>query len=117
MVAGFRERRRAHGANDDWPYHTRVDDLLVVSVGTGTSTRENLALTAEEMNILYNAANIPSALMSAALNEQDFLCRVFGQCVAGAPLDREIGDMIGSAGPFSNKVLPAVRAGVRRRAE
>jgi uncharacterized protein len=90
-------------------WKTGVDDLLVVSVGTGTSAREKLALTAEEMNIPYNATNIPSALMSAALNEQDFLCRVFGQCVAGAPLDREIGDMIGSTGPFSNKAFRFVR--------
>ena len=90
-------------------WKTGVDDMLVVSVGTGTSAGENLGLTAGEMNILYNATNIPSALMSAALNEQDFLCRVFGQCVAGAPLDREIGDMIDSTGPFSNKAFRFVR--------
>ncbi|WP_441267713.1 patatin-like phospholipase family protein [Bradyrhizobium sp. 215_C5_N1_1] len=90
-------------------WKTGVDEMLIVSVGTGTSAGENLSLTAEEMNILYNATNIPSALMSAALNEQDFLCRVFGQCVAGAPLDREIGDMIGSVGPFSNKAFRFVR--------
>ena len=29
------------------------------------------------MNLLFNATTIPSALMFAALNEQDFLCRVF----------------------------------------
>jgi patatin-like phospholipase/acyl hydrolase len=86
-----------------------IDNLLLVSVGTGTSAGENMSLTASEMNILYNAMNIPSALMSAALNEQDFLCRVFGQCVAGAPLDRELGDMIDSIGPFSNKAFRFVR--------
>jgi hypothetical protein len=32
------------------------------------------------MNLIYNASSIPSALMFAALNEQDFLCRVFGEC-------------------------------------
>ncbi len=90
-------------------WKTGVEDMLIVSVGTGTSAAENLSLTSEEMNLLYNATNIPSALMSAALNEQDFLCRVFGQCVAGAPLDREIGDMIDSTGPFSNKLFRFVR--------
>ncbi len=30
------------------------------------------------MTLLYNASSIPAALMSAALHEQDFLCRVFG---------------------------------------
>ena len=27
--------------------------------------------------------------MFAALNEQDLLCRVFGDCLAGDPIDRE----------------------------
>jgi hypothetical protein len=31
--------------------------------------------------------------MSAALNEQDFLCCVFGECVSGHIVDREIGTM------------------------
>jgi uncharacterized protein len=54
------------------------------------------------MNLLFNASNIPSALMFAALNEQDFLCRVFGKCLAGDQLDREVGDMIGSAGALKH---------------
>jgi hypothetical protein len=32
--------------------------------------------------------------MSAALNEQDVLCRVFGRCRHGAMVDRELGDLI-----------------------
>jgi len=52
------------------------------------------------MNLLFNASAIPSALMFAALNEQDLLCRVFGDCRAGDPIDREVGDLIGSAGPL-----------------
>jgi hypothetical protein len=47
--------------------------------------------------------------MYAALNEQDFLCRVFGNCVAGPPLDREIEDMIGSRGPLDTKLFRYVR--------
>ena len=46
------------------------------------------------MNLIYNASSIPSALMLAASNEQDFLCRVFGKCLIGEPLDREIHNMI-----------------------
>jgi len=41
--------------------------------------------------------------MFAALNEQDLLCRIFGDCRAGDPLDREIGDLIGSVGPLAHK--------------
>ena len=85
------------------------DKLLVVSIGTGTSPGANTDLNPEEMNLLYNAGSIPSALMYAALNEQDFLCRTFGNCLAGDPLDREVGDMIGKKGPVSPKLFTYVR--------
>ena len=38
--------------------------------------------------------------MFAALNEQDLLCRVFGDCRAGDPIDREVGDLVGAVGPL-----------------
>jgi len=85
------------------------DKLFVVSIGTGTSPGANTDLNPEEMNLLYNAGSIPSALMYAALNEQDFLCRTFGNCLAGDPLDREVGDMIGKKGPVSPKLFTYVR--------
>jgi hypothetical protein len=77
------------------------EKMLVVSVGTGTSPDVRQGLQAEDMNLLFNATTIPSALMFAALNEQDLLCRVFGDCRAGDLLDREIGDVCGSAGPLA----------------
>lgn len=80
-----------------WP--AGKDKMLIVSIGTGTSPGENNELTPNDMHLLYNAGTIPSALMFAALNEQDFLCRVFGDCRHGDFLDREIGDMIGASGP------------------
>lgn len=83
--------------------------LLLVSVGTGTSPDANAELRPEEMNLLYNASSIPSALMAAALNEQDFLCRVFGKCLAGDVLDREVGDMIGKKGPVEPRLFTYVR--------
>jgi hypothetical protein len=76
-----------------WP--TGEEKMLLVSVGTGASANANADLSPEEMNLLYNAGNIPGALMSAALHEQDFLCRVFGRCLAGEPLDGEVGTVIG----------------------
>jgi hypothetical protein len=47
--------------------------------------------------------------MFAALNEQDFLCRVFGKCLAGDPLDREVGDMINKNGPVQPKLFTYLR--------
>ena len=76
-------------------WQTGAEKMLIVSVGTGASANANSNLSPEEMNLLYNASTIPAALMGAALNEQDFLCRVFGDCVVGDMLDREVGDVIG----------------------
>jgi hypothetical protein len=90
-------------------WDTGSDKMLIISVGTGTSAGENYSLRPEQMNLLFNASAIPSALMYAALNEQDFLCRVFGDCVAGPPLDREVGTMIPSQGPLSAKLFRYAR--------
>jgi patatin-like phospholipase/acyl hydrolase len=92
----------------EWP--AGEDKLLVVSIGTGTSPQANADLNPNEMNLMYNASSIPSALMSAALNEQDLLCRVFGHCLAGDELDREVGDLKSEKGPVGpNKLFTYVR--------
>src|SRR5438132_2896504 len=93
--------------NLNWP--SGENEMLIVSIGTGTSPYANADLQPDEMNVLYNATSIPSALMFAALNEQDFLCRVFGRCLAGDPLDREVGDMIGKRGPLQPKLFTYLR--------
>lgn len=90
-----------------WP--SGEDRLLVVSIGTGTSPDANLDLGPDAMNLLYHAGSVPSALMYASLNEQDLLCRVFGNCRAGDPLDRELGDLIGARGPVEPKLFSYVR--------
>jgi hypothetical protein len=84
-------------------WQTGADKMLIVSVGTGTSPDVRAGMDADDMNLLFNATTIPSALMFAALNEQDLLCRAFGECLAGDKIDREIGDLIGSAGPVSSQ--------------
>jgi patatin-like phospholipase/acyl hydrolase len=81
-------------------WQTGEEALLLISVGTGASADANKDLMPGEMNLLYNATSIPSALMFAAANEQDFLCRVFGKTMHGAPLDREVGDMKGPVDPL-----------------
>jgi len=81
-------------------WKTGADNMLIVSVGTGTSPDVRAGLQADDMNLLFNATTIPSALMFAALNEQDLLCRVFGKCLAGDPIDRECGALMPGAGPL-----------------
>jgi len=74
-----------------WP--TGESNMLVVSVGTGTAPQANENLRASAMNVFFNAAAVPTALMGGALNEQDLLCRVYGRCRHGAPIDREVEDL------------------------
>ncbi|PWB90471.1 patatin [Methylocystis sp. MitZ-2018] len=97
------DRYWIHAPLEHRGWDTGVDKMLVVSVGTGTSAGANYSLKPSEMHLLFNAKGIPSALMYAALNEQDFLCRVFGDCLSGAPLDREVNDLVASFGPFAPK--------------
>jgi uncharacterized protein len=82
------------------------DTMLLVSVGTGTSPNANANLAPGDLNLLYNASSIPSALMFAAANEQDFLCRVFGRARCGDVLDREVGDLIAPVEPLPGGRIP-----------
>jgi patatin-like phospholipase/acyl hydrolase len=90
-------------------WSTGENNMLVVSIGTGSAANANEDLAPGEMNLLYNASSIPSALMYAASNEQDFLCRVFGKCRHGDELDREVGDMCNVKGPIAEKMFSYMR--------
>jgi patatin-like phospholipase/acyl hydrolase len=79
--------------------------LLVVSVGTGASADANENLSPGEMNLIYHAKSVPSALMFAASNEQDLLCRIFGKCRVGDPVDLELGDLQLAKGPTGSDKL------------
>jgi patatin-like phospholipase/acyl hydrolase len=90
-------------------WDTGVEKMLIASVGTGTSPAPEANLQTGDMNLLYQASSIPSALMYAALIEQDLLCRVFGHTLAGCQLDRELGDLKGSAGAVKEKLFTYAR--------
>jgi hypothetical protein len=88
-----------------WPVGEQ--NLLLVSVGTGLSRKSDANLKMGQMNVLYNAARIPSALIYSALVEQDRLCRIFGRTRAGGPplIDSEIGDLTATAGAIVSPKL------------
>jgi hypothetical protein len=90
---------------------TGEDKLLLVSVGTGTSSSVRGSLKASQMTLLYNAAQIPSALIYAASVEQDLLCRIFGRCTFGSIIDEEIGSLVDAHrdAPFPHKYFTYVR--------
>jgi uncharacterized protein len=50
--------------NLGWPVGEK--EMLLVSIGTGINPKANANLAPGQMNLIYNASSIPSALMSAA---------------------------------------------------
>lgn len=87
-------------------------ELLLVSVGTGACPKADDHLRPGAMNLLFNANSVPAALMQAALTEQDLLCRVFGRCRHGAPIDLEVGDLMHGAGLLEKRLFSYVRYNV-----
>jgi predicted acylesterase/phospholipase RssA len=75
-------------------WKTGVDQLLIVSVGTGNAPAARPNLRPEELWLVDHAKTIPSALMNAATAGWDMVCRVLGECRFGGEVDREFGAMI-----------------------
>jgi predicted acylesterase/phospholipase RssA len=80
------------------PYHinwqTGVDQLLIVSVGTGGTPSTKVNAKVGEMTLLNSAMTVPGALMNAASDGWDMVCRVLGECRFGPSIDNEFGAMI-----------------------
>ncbi len=95
------------------PYGLRwdvgADSLLLVSVGTGYHRRANQNLQLSGMHLLHNVQSVPSALMFAALVQQDLLCRVFGRCLVGEEIDSEVGDLHAGPSPFGADLFTYLR--------
>jgi uncharacterized protein len=80
----------------NWP--TGEDKMLLVSVGTGAGSFADLTLRPSRMHLFYHAQGLPLVLMASASAEQDLLCRAFGRCIFGEPIDSEVGDLRGEDG-------------------
>jgi patatin-like phospholipase/acyl hydrolase len=74
-------------------WQTGIDNLLVVSVGTGSQAARMAKHDAGQVNWLDSASYVPRALMGSLSQQQDALCRVLGECRFGAPIDSEMGDL------------------------
>jgi hypothetical protein len=75
-----------------WPAGERR--MLLISVGTGAAASPGAAAGDPDANMLSTGLAVPGALMHGALVDQDINCRAIGRCTYGAPIDRELGDMI-----------------------
>lgn len=75
----------AYGLN----WKTGEKELLIASVGTGSAASPGVY-----DHILDSLKELPGNLMYATQVDQDIICRTVGRCVFGAPIDREMGDLI-----------------------
>lgn len=70
-------------------WKTGEKNLLIVSLGTGSAPSPGAY-----DNLLETLKELPNNLMYAMQVDQDINCRTVGRCLFGAPIDRELGDMI-----------------------
>ena len=52
---------------------------------------------------------MPEALIHSAVVQNDYLCRVLGECRHGPALDEELGDLVGGAGLLAEPLFSYVR--------
>jgi hypothetical protein len=90
-----------------WPIGE--DRLLIVSVGTGSSAAIHPNILARQVNVVFNAKNLPSVFMNGASAAQDLLCRSLGGCLAGPEIDREFGSRIDEPGVAGTSLFTFVR--------
>ena len=75
-------------------WKTGEKNLLLISVGTGAAESLGATAAAPNKNIVSTVAGLPGALMYAMQVDQDIACRSVGRCTYGAPLDRELMDLV-----------------------
>ena len=90
-------------------WQTGEHNLLVVSVGTGSAPHLRQEFKAENYNLLDAAMTVPQSLILSTVVEQDTLCRIFGNCVNGLQIDKEVGDLLGIETPGGNHLFTYAR--------
>jgi hypothetical protein len=75
-------------------WRTGERNLLLMSVGTGAAESLGATAASPNRNIVSNVAGLPGELMYGMQVDQDVNCRIIGRCTYGAPLDRELLDLV-----------------------
>jgi patatin-like phospholipase/acyl hydrolase len=97
----------AHPYGLEW--EAGEDQLLVVSIGAGNIPHANRNLKRSDMNLLYDAVELAPAMILSSVHEQDLLCRIFGRCLAGPYLDKEVSDLIDIPAPGGKNLFTYLR--------
>ncbi len=76
---------------------TGENNLLVVSIGTGSAPKLGPAAADPSRSVLGIAQSIAAEMMNGMAYDQDINCRTVGRCTFGPVLDREVGDLVHAA--------------------
>ncbi len=90
-----------------WP--EGVDQLLLVSVGTGFAASTHDQLKRSKITLLFQAKNLIRVIMNGSSTENDRLCRVLGACRHGDPIDSEFDAEHADARPRDTPLFSYVR--------
>lgn len=90
-----------------WP--TGDDAMLLVSVGTGLAPHLRRDTAPQDYGVVQAAMTVPTSLILSTVVEQDMLCRIFGKCLNGHPLDPEIGSLLGASPPGDRHLFTYLR--------
>ncbi len=94
LIAALMATEPAYGVR----WLTGEQRLYVLSVGTGRSRVRYANQGRERWNwqgsLPIVVGKTIAAMIDGATQQQDFLCRLLGRCLYGAPIDREVGDLI-----------------------
>jgi hypothetical protein len=91
----------AYGLN--WPADEQ--SLTLVSVGAGDVRHKKPGKSEKDINLFKSVLSIPNAMIYATTREQDLLCRTFGRCQTGEPIDLEVGDMKSTGIPMHPRLF------------
>jgi uncharacterized protein len=80
----------------NWP--PGADRITLLSIGSGEVREPRPGATAKDLSVFNAVKTMPGTLLYSSVREQDLLCRTFGRCITGEPIDMEIGDLKGSTG-------------------
>lgn len=70
------------------------DKIHIVSIGTGTTRTRMPDKRARQVTLIDQLSHVTPALIGAATTQQDLLCRIMGDCLHGAAIDLELGDVL-----------------------
>jgi predicted acylesterase/phospholipase RssA len=93
-----------------WPCGQQ--DMLLVSVGTGTLPPHEMlrpSMSVWKMHFLHHTRMLATSFFYRDTVRTDVLCRIFGRCVAGDPVDRELMDLMDETGPVQPKLFTYCR--------